>query len=345
MTGPPPLELTRDQVLAHRWRVLSLDARLPLRPASLERAAWSGLQDSMPRAALLSIHARVAGARPDTWERPPLVQVWGPRFSAFVIAERDLGIFTIGRLPDDDAGLRRAIRTADALEAFLDGRRMSASEAAHGLGIGNSIRYAAPTGRFLIRWDGARQPVIWSVPAPRIDPAAAQDLLVRRYLHVFGPGTAQGFGDWAGIRTPRATRIFDGLGDAGLRVRTRAAHGPFEGWILAEDEASFRAPVMAMAAVRLLPSGDAAFLAWRTDRALLVPDGARRPQLWTPRVWPGAVFIGGEIAGVWRRPASATVVVEPWRPLTPAERETVIEEAESLPLPDLRTGIRTTFVD
>jgi hypothetical protein len=24
---------------------------------------------------------------------------------------------------------------------------------------------------------------------------------------------------------------------------------------------------------------------------LLVPDAARRPQLWTPRVWPGAVLI------------------------------------------------------
>ena len=35
----------------------------------------------MPRAALLSIHARVEGTQPWTWEDPSLVQLWGPRFN------------------------------------------------------------------------------------------------------------------------------------------------------------------------------------------------------------------------------------------------------------------------
>ena len=47
-------------------------------PQSLRRAAWPGIQDSMPRAALLSIHARVEG---DRSRRPgrtrSLVQLWG----------------------------------------------------------------------------------------------------------------------------------------------------------------------------------------------------------------------------------------------------------------------------
>ena len=54
-------------------------------------AAWAGLQDSMPRAALLSIHARVEDAEPSTWEDPSLVQLWGPRFSVFVVAARRRG--------------------------------------------------------------------------------------------------------------------------------------------------------------------------------------------------------------------------------------------------------------
>ena len=44
----------------------------------------------MPRAALLSIHARVAGTESSTWEDPSLVQLWGPRFNVFVVAARDL---------------------------------------------------------------------------------------------------------------------------------------------------------------------------------------------------------------------------------------------------------------
>ena len=37
----------------------------------------------MPRAALLLIHARVAGTGPSTWEDPSLVQLWGRRLSVF----------------------------------------------------------------------------------------------------------------------------------------------------------------------------------------------------------------------------------------------------------------------
>src|SRR6478672_3431752 len=94
------LKVTRAQILAFRRRVGALDERLPAGPPSLRRAAWAGLQDSMPRAALLSIHARVEGATPTAWDEPSLVQVWGPRYQVYVVAERDLAVFTLGRLPD-----------------------------------------------------------------------------------------------------------------------------------------------------------------------------------------------------------------------------------------------------
>ncbi|HTR36169.1 MAG TPA: hypothetical protein VMH80_09720 [Bryobacteraceae bacterium] len=53
----PRLELTRSQILAFRRQAGSLDERLPAGAKSLRQIAWAGLQDSMPRAALLSIHA------------------------------------------------------------------------------------------------------------------------------------------------------------------------------------------------------------------------------------------------------------------------------------------------
>jgi hypothetical protein len=88
--------VTRPQILAFRRRTGELDERLPSGSRSLRRAAWAGLQDSMPRAALLSIHARVAGAKPSTCEDPSLVQLWGPRFNVFVVAARDLAVFSLG---------------------------------------------------------------------------------------------------------------------------------------------------------------------------------------------------------------------------------------------------------
>ena len=95
------LKLTRSQILAYRRRVTALDERLPRGHRALWRAACAGLQDSMPRAALLSIHARMDGTEPGSWDDPSLVQVWGPRFSVYVVAKRDLAIFTLSRLPDE----------------------------------------------------------------------------------------------------------------------------------------------------------------------------------------------------------------------------------------------------
>jgi hypothetical protein len=333
------LELSREQVLAHRRRVQALDARLPMSADSLRVAAWAGLQDSMPRAALLSIHARVEGTQPSTWEDPSLVQIWGPRFGAYVVARPDLAYFSLGRLPDDGKGRRRAEDLAQRLHEHLGGRTMQYGEAGYGMGIApNALRYAATTGTVLIRWAGARAPTVWTVPPPGIDAMTARLELARRYLHVFGPTTAAAFRRWAGIGTGEASRAFNALADSLTSARTPIGDGS----ILASDEASFRAPAGRMADARLLPSGDTYFLLHGIDRALVVPDVARRDQLWTPRVWPGAVFVGGEIAGVWRRDG-ANVTVDAWRKLAPAERAAVELEAASMPVPDLTTEIRVRW--
>jgi len=46
-------------------------------------------------------------------EDPSLVHLWGPRFSAYVVAEPDIAVYSLGRLPDDAAGrVRRAHQRA-----------------------------------------------------------------------------------------------------------------------------------------------------------------------------------------------------------------------------------------
>ena len=294
----------------------------------------------MPRAALLSIHARVEGAHPSSWEDPSLVQIWGPRFSTYVVPARDHAVFTLGRWPDDERGRRVAEEMATGLHAFLAGRRMTDREAGHGLGVGNRLRYATTTGTVLIRWEGARAPVIWTVPAPEIDPVDARRELARRYLHVFGPATPTAFARWAGIGLAQAQETFEALGRSLTPVRTPIG----EAWILTRDEPDFRAPAAPAAAARLLPSGDAYYLLQGADRALLVPDAKRRDALWTSRVWPGAVVVAGEVAGTWRR-AQADLTIQPWRRLSRAERAAVEAEAESLPLPGIEGQITVGWDD
>jgi hypothetical protein len=335
------LDLTRAQVLAHRRSANALDERLPPGPESLRRAAWAGLQDSMPRAALLSIYARVEGTQSSTWEDPSLVQLWGPRFSAYVVAARDVAFFTLGRLPDGEKDRRFAEAKATSLHEFLGGRRMNYGEAGHGLGVPpNSLRYGAPTGRILMRWDGARQPTVWTVPPPDMDPAEARLELARRFLHVFGPSMPSAFAQWAGIRPTSGRAAFDALGGFLVPVRTPVG----EGWILAADEAAFLASPGHVGGPRLLPSGDAYWLSWGADRELLVPEAERRGELWTPRVWPGALLVGGELAGTWRR-ADAKVEISPWHRCSPAERDAVQAEAESMPLPGIEGRIQVRWIE
>lgn len=322
------LGLSRNQILRFRRRVAALDARLPFSATSLRTAAWGGLQDSMPRAALLSLHARVRGVAGTTWTHPSLVQTWGPRFSAYVVAAKDLPIFSLGRLPDGEKGQARARDTATRLHACLAGRRLPFGQAGREMRVPhNSLRYAAQTGTVLLHWDGARQPLVWTVPAPEMTPAEARLELARRFLHVFGPSTDAAFARWAGLGLADARRTVATLRSTLVAVRTPLG----DAWILDADEPAFQARHDAAAPARLLPSGDTFFLAWGRDRELLVPDAGQRSRLWTSRVWPGAVLLGGEITGTWRRDGSR-VQIDAWRRLTSAQWAALDAEVQGLPL-------------
>ncbi len=332
------LQLTRDQVLAYRRRVQSLDERLPRSAESLRRAGWAGLQDSMPRAAVLSIHARVADTEPAAWADPAFVQVWGPRFQVYVVPKEDHALFTVARYPDDSRGRRVAEDMATLAAEYRGEPVLTDREVAAARRVGNAIRYATTTGTLLIRWEGARAPRIWTVPRPAIDPAAARLELARRYVHVFGPTTVGSFAKWAGIGPKQAREAFDALAAELLPARTPIG----DAWLLAGDEATARDAPGPTAPARLVPSGDTFFLFWGADRELLVPDERRRNELWTSRVWPGALLVGGDIAGVWRR-AGPDVTIDPWRALTRHERQAVEAEAATMPLPGLTRDIRVRW--
>ena len=176
------------------------------------------------------------------------------------------------------------------------------------------------------------------MPRPDVDPSEARLELARRFLHVFGPTTPASFSRWAGIGPAGGQAAFNALGSELTPVRTPLG----DEWILATDEPMFRALAGPPAAARLLPSGDTYYLLQGADRELLVAEPDRRADLWTSRVWPGAVLVAGEIAGTWRR-AGPKVAIRSWRRLTTNDRAAVEVEASSLPLPDLQSAIRVTW--
>jgi hypothetical protein len=252
--------------------------------------------------------------------------VWGLRYSVYVVAEEDVPVFTLGRMPESGAIRKRAEDVARRLHAHLDGSPPVAfGEAGRALGFNdaNVLRYASLTGTVRIRWDGARQPTIWTTTAPEMTEEEALRELVRRHLHVFGPSTPEAFGTWAGIRRPSFTDFADEL----LAVSTPIGRG----WILARDEEVFRSEPLPSAPARLLPSGDTYYLLWGADRELLIHGEARRSELWTSRVWPGAVLVDGEVLGTWRR-TKGKVTVFPWGKFPKRAVEAVEAEAQTLPL-------------
>jgi hypothetical protein len=285
----------------------------------------------MPRAAVLSIHARVEGTGPLAWDDPALAQVWGPRYQVYVVAAEDLAVFTLARLPAAGKIRERADDLAARVHDVLAGDRMRYDDAGQALGThGNNLRYAALTGTLAIRWEGARRPLVWTVPAPTISAAEAALELARRHLHVFGPTRPAAFAKWAGIGAREGVRAYEDLGAELIPVRAPTG----DAFMLARDEPAIRRPPATPAAARLLPSGDAYTLHGTSEeRALLVPDARQRAELWTPRVWPGALLVGGEIVGTWRR-AQRTVTIQTWKRLPRAAQEAVVAEAESIPLPD-----------
>ena len=292
----------------------------------------------MPRAALLSLHARVAGVEPvdvGAFLARPAV---GPSVQHLRRPEARLRALLAREAPGERQGPRSG-RAHGGAGARLPRRQADDRPRGRGrLGVGNAIRYAAPTGTLAIRWEGARAPTVWTVPAPKIAPAAAQRELARRYLHVFGPTTADSFARWAGISARSAAETFASLEGVLLPVRSPLG----DEWLLAEDE-----PEMRSAESRRRARAPAA------ERGCLLP--ARRSGARAARSAQGSAGAALDVACLARRAArrrrdprhleagGAHRRIETWARLSRGARDAVEAEAATLaasgPRPPDRSGL------
>ena len=331
---------------AYRLRATHLDCRLGEKDH--EVAAFGGLQDSLPRAGLLALHARMEGVWPGSWQEPRLVQLWF-RWADYLVPRRDVGVFTLGCSPRDREHRAALERLADAVVAALDGRALPYEELADAcpaLTDRLALRPLAVTGKIHIRWDARTLTIVPADPA-EIDEEDARRQLLGRFLHWLGPSTAAGFARWAGLNRTEAELTWDAVRSELIAVSPASRAG----WILAEDEDAFThpSPPTATGQVRLLPPGDPYLYLHAGLRIPGVPravtDRYRRPDL-APRLansLTGRILNAGRITGSWGR-AGSNVTFAPWQRLTDDERNLVIAETARLDS-TLGQPVRSTWIE
>ncbi|GAA1832368.1 crosslink repair DNA glycosylase YcaQ family protein [Pseudonocardia ailaonensis] len=358
MAGSAAPILHRGRVLAWRAAALGLAARAGgLADLAVLRL---GIQDSPPGSLRVALAARL--------EEPPAdpgagyAVVWSHRGAPHLHPAGDLPALATACWPASEADAaarlgwqrarlaevgmasRRAIRTvAEAVgQVLAGGPRVKGELSAEITAIVPAplSPYCRPCGTHhvaeqLLRLaglpGGARlrpgtKPVVaeavegWAGPPEEGDPAP----VVAAYLEFFGPAAA---GDLASFVGTSVTALRPALPDDLVEVTVdgRAALCP-PGLVDALSAAPEPAGV-----VRLVPPSDP-FLQAR-DRETLVPDPARRKEVWRSIGPPGAVLVDGEVAGTWRtqqRGKTLEITVDAFRALTGAERGAVGEEAERI---------------
>lgn len=320
-------------VAAFRVHASSLDRRSPA--GSLARGAWGGLQDSAPRSALLSLHARVEGVDPGSWEDDQLAQVWF-RWADFVIPRADVAVFTRGALPRDERRAAALDDLGEAVASVLDGAPRPTREVEarlRGLPHPSLVRAAGVSGRFLIRWD-ARTTVLLPTPStPTRSVVEAERLrleLARRFLSWHGPARPDGFARWAGVSREDAAATWTALSPELVAVtvdgRERSALGG--------DVTALHSPAP-VRGVRLVPAGDpllvdpADVAAARDDRETPPLELGGRVTSRVLNSLTGRVLLDGEVVAAWGR-AAGEVSIDRWRELGRADLERVEAEAGSL---------------
>ena len=326
-----------------------------------------GVHAQVMPAAELSLGLRIAGltrldVRNALWTEHTLVKTFGPRGTVHLLPAQDLPMWTgalsaIPRPPSpfphdaqltpeqtDEIVAAIAVALVDA-ELTVD-ELTEALVAACGAWAGNLVMPA-----FNVMWPRWRQAidmaanrgvlcfgpnrgrkVTYTNPRrwlpgfrPADGPTAIADVL-RRYLYAYGPATPRHFAQWLAAPRGWATELFDSLADELQQVEVEGTRA----WLVAGDTA---VPSTAPESVRLLPYFDA-YVVGCQPRELLFPGvaGARALSGGQAGNFP-VLLLAGTVAGVWHQRRSGRtldITVEPFAPLTPAQRRELDEQVERI---------------
>lgn len=346
------MDLTREQVVAHRIAAQQLDREPSARRAVTDAAVLDlGVQDSGRDGASWALVNRgvplASAAVLATVD--DLALVWSLRVSPHCYRRAELvDVMTAVSPFDSDDAIKRAASPEAVAEVAKTMRRLVTRSMVKGdlstaltellpddygswcrgcqaTHVPESLfRIAALFGGLEIE-PATSPPVLRRIPGwPRrpagvaADPAAAPEHLqvIRGYLRLLGPATPA---DVAGFLDTTATVIKPHWPDDAVEVTVAGKKKWLLGEVLSPEPA-----------VRLLGPYD--LLAQGKDRDLLVPEAAHRKQLWPTLGRPGPLLADGEIVGWWRpraRGAKLDLEVELWRP-TAVTRKAIGEQGERL---------------
>jgi hypothetical protein len=317
-----PLQLTRQQAVAHRLSVNHLTTRVPT--GSYAEAAHYGLQDTAPRDALVALHARVEACEPTAWEHPDLTQTYSPRAAVYVLPRADFGIFTIGRLPLAPEALQFWETAADTICRDLAGTE--------GRGGAPELRGACATGRLALRWTTSAL-YFREVPRPDIDFMDAHRELCRRHVEAFGPTTPAAFAWWSGLSAKDAREVWCQLDLLEVDVDGHRA------WILPEAEQAVRNPPEPTGA-RFLPTPDLRLLGQDRHGLFVGPGGSKHLPL-HDTFHPNGLLLDGRLVGMWGR-RGGRLDVKHVGTLSADARAQVEVEALTMPIPGARMTLSIT---
>ncbi|MFD5473639.1 winged helix DNA-binding domain-containing protein [Streptomyces sp. NPDC127105] len=156
-------------------------------------------------------------------------------------------------------------------------------------------------------------------PSPREGDHAALEAAVLRYLAAFGPASVRDMQTWAGLT--RLRPVFERLRPRLVTFQDDGGTGLFDLPDAPRPDPDTPAPP------RLLPEYDNLLLS-HADRSRVVPARYRGRNAQGNQAHR-TLLVDGFLAGLWK-PEGDTLVVEPFGPLTRAQRQDVTAEAERM---------------
>ncbi len=374
-------QVSREQVIAHRWRAHELD-RDPGAASGLDDVAMLdvGVQDTGPVAARWALVNRGLAS----YDEAEALLAWTVRSSPHLYRRADAAAVAVATAPlseidaakrvfDASKPLRQAgIPVLEALAVIAQTQRDlvrrptvkgALSTALTDRLEPHSLRYCRPCDA-VHAWEnpfrmaplqgglelqpGTSPPVLQRIPGLRPlyfrrpgTDAEPRFDQVRGYLRFFGPARPQ---EVAAHLDSAVKEVKAHWPDDAVPVEVDGFPGVSGArFALEEDVASLASGPDRAGRVRLLAPFDP-WLQLR-ERATLVEDRTRAKDLWRNLGRPGAVVVDGEVVGTWR-PKSAgarlTITWEPWARLTKAQ--VVRAEHEAAVLAEVRGQQLAGFV-
>lgn len=356
--------ISRAQIVAFRLSRHHLDHRAPLKSLVEVVSDVCGVQAQLMAAAEQALWARVESLTREKitealWTERSLVKTWCMRGASHLLVAVDLPIYVGGLL---HRGLRRERQwiskygiseaemeaMVEAIVEALDDAVLTRKELArHVVALigaktkrwvehswGGIVKQASLQGLVVFGPSHGQEITFvrrdkWLPHVKNRPIEEAENMLLQRYLHGYGPASLADFAAWASMTVGDAIPIRERVGDEIVEVKVEDKTGlVLRGDLAALQKAAFDNHD----SVRLLPSFDCFMLGHR-DKSHLV-DEAYYKRVYRKAGWLSpVVLINGRAEGVWaykKKGKNLQVTIEPFHKFSQNVKRRIKEETTKL---------------